>query len=152
MQAFFTENKQKYEKEAIQYVFFEEKGKIISSSNTFIDLSDVYGQSVYDFFPFLDSLNGVFEGIETEEYFYFPRVEMPVGKRDGVFDYTITKKIIDNVPVIFVAILDNTQNNKYLFDVQQERNDAVIAKEIYLSFIILTNSIGIASRNKKADK
>jgi serine phosphatase RsbU (regulator of sigma subunit) len=130
MLAFFTENKQKYEKEAIQYVFFEEKGKIINSNNTFIDLSNAYGQSVYDFFPFLDSLNGVFEGVETEESFYFPRVEMPVGERNGVFDYTITKKIINNIAVIFVAILDNTQNNKYLFDVQQERNDAVIAKEI----------------------
>ncbi len=126
----FKDFQQKHEKDIIQYVFFKETGSIIHSNNTFIDISKYYGQPVYAFFPFLESLSAIFETIETEEPLFFPRVEMPVGERNGVFDYTITKKIIDGTSVIFVAIQDNTQNNKYLFDVQQERNDAVIAKEI----------------------
>lgn len=126
----FKDFQQQYEKDIVQYVFFEETGKIIHSNNTFIDINNHYGQSVYDFFPFLESLRTIFESIEIDEPLFFPRVEMFVGERNGVFDYTITKKIVDNIPLIFVAILDSTQNNKYLFGVQQERNDAVIAKEI----------------------
>ena len=126
----FKDFQQKYEKDILQYIFFEETGKIIHSNNTFVDINEHYGQSVYDFFPFLESLSAIFETIQINEPLFFPRVEMPVGERNGVFDYTITKKIVDNISVIFVAILDTTQNNKYLFDVQQERNDAVIAKEI----------------------
>ena len=126
----FKDFQKEHEKDVVQYVFFEDTGSIIHSNNTFIDISKHYGQSVYAFFPFLESLSAIFESISTQEPLFFPRVEMPVGMRNGVFDYTITKKIINNIAVIFVAILDNTQNNKYLFDVQQERNDAVIAKEV----------------------
>ena len=57
----FKDFQKEHEKEVVQYVFFEETGSIIHSNNTFIDISKHYGQSVYAFFPFLESLSAIFE-------------------------------------------------------------------------------------------
>jgi serine phosphatase RsbU (regulator of sigma subunit) len=114
-----------------QFVLFDQAGIILDSNNTFADIRDFYGKSVYMLNVFLESLQPVIESLEdSQNELFFPRMEISLGEREGVFDYTIKRiKAIGEVFFIWV-VEDNTLHNKYLSLVQQERNDTYIQNEL----------------------
>lgn len=114
-----------------QFVLFDQTGIILDSNNTFADLTTLYGQSVYQFNLFLEGLQPVIEALDTtQSELFFPRMEMPFGEKEGVFDYTIRRIEVGNEVFYVWVVEDNTMHNKYLSLVQQERNDTYIENEL----------------------
>ncbi len=119
-------------KETLQIIIFDSQGYIIESTNTFADLSYLYGKTVYGFDPFIESLREVIESLTPENSsIRFPRMEIPFGGRPGIYDHKISRHELPEGSFYFVwTVLDTTQSNQYLALVQQERNDAAIALEL----------------------
>jgi serine phosphatase RsbU (regulator of sigma subunit) len=115
----------------VQFVLFDEQGRILDSNNAFADLTVYYETSIYQFNLFLESIQPVIEALdEQNSELFFPRMEIPFWEKEGVFDYTI-KRIIQNDEIYYIWIIeDNTSHNQYLSLVQQERNDTYIENEL----------------------
>ncbi len=130
--AMFIKHLEEVLKETFQMIIFDKQGSILDSNNTFVDLTPLLGTSVYDFDPFIESLHEVLDSLNAENRsIKFPRMEIPFGGRQGVFDHRITFFSHESGQDYFVWIVwDTTNSNQYLALVQQERNDAAIALEL----------------------
>lgn len=131
IQDILLEHQQHYLSQWLQFVLLDQEGKILDSNHSFADLRHLYGQSIYQFNPFLESIQSVIEALdEHQSELFFPRMEIPFWGKDGVFDYTI-KRIQRNNQIFYLWIIeDNTAHNQYLYLVQQERNDTYIQNEL----------------------
>jgi len=131
IQDILLEYQQHYLSQWVQFVLLDQEGKILDSNHSFADLSHLYGQSIYLFNPFLESIQSVIEALDDHQSeLFFPRMEIPFWDKEGVFDYTI-KRIRCNDQVFYIwTIEDNTAHNQYLSLVQQERNDTYIQNEL----------------------
>jgi serine phosphatase RsbU (regulator of sigma subunit) len=131
IQDILLEHQQHYLSQWLQFVLLDQEGKILDSNHSFADLRHLYGQSIYQFNPFLESIQSVIEALdEHQSELFFPRMEIPFWGKDGVFDYTI-KRIQRNNQIFYLWIIeDNTAHNQYLSLVQQERNDTYIQNEL----------------------
>ncbi|SFF53874.1 SpoIIE family protein phosphatase [Thermoflexibacter ruber] len=131
IQDILLEHQQHYLSQWLQFVLLDQEGKILDSNHSFADLKHLYGQSIYQFNPFLESIQSVIEALdEHQSELFFPRMEIPFWGKDGVFDYTI-KRIQRNNQIFYLWIVeDNTAHNQYLSLVQQERNDTYIQNEL----------------------
>jgi serine phosphatase RsbU (regulator of sigma subunit) len=126
-------HQQNYLRQWVQFVLLDEGGNILESNNSFADLSHLYGQSIYQFNPFLESLQSIIETLDdTHSELFFPRMEIPFWDKQGVFDYTIRRVLSNNQIYYLWTIEDNTAHNQYLSIVQQERNDTYIQNELLL--------------------
>jgi serine phosphatase RsbU (regulator of sigma subunit) len=118
--------------ETLQVTVLSKEGLILESTNSLQNLSHYYGSSVYDFDYFLESLKDVISSLTPENpKISFPRMEIPFGQREGVFDHLIElQSKPDGEPYFVWTVTDTTRNSEYLALVQQERNDAAIALEL----------------------
>jgi serine phosphatase RsbU (regulator of sigma subunit) len=120
-----------YEFSSCQYILLTEQGNILASNNSFLSLSEHIGELIGNFISFLEIVEGIAMSLTSEApQCHFPRMENPVGDREGIFDYTIKKIFLKNETLVLCVIYDNTQYGEYLFEVQAQRNKAMIAKEI----------------------
>lgn len=130
-QTTFQNLKNQYLDRLFQFVLFAESGEILQSDHTMQDFRPYIGKSVYQINDFLFSIREVIESLSPENpKIDFPRMEIPMGSREGVFDYTIERIEIQDQVCYFWGIQDNTRNNQYLSTVQQERNEVAIKLEL----------------------
>ncbi|MDX1904393.1 MAG: hypothetical protein SFU27_09575 [Thermonemataceae bacterium] len=121
----FHQSHQNFVKEAYLAFLVNDKGELLHSNNTLIDLSAYYGESIFQIFPFLESLliadipEISMNLIETDLY------EKNIKYRCNI------KSINRQSEVLFFVVLQNVDwHYQELQRVQQERNEAVIQKEI----------------------
>jgi len=88
--------------------------------------------SIYDADPFIGSLQSIFEHLTPGDApIFFPRVETThLGKERGIYDYSFHAEWVEGEPLILCTITDTSDQNYYLFQVQNERNRALIEKEL----------------------
>ncbi|MGD1841491.1 MAG: PP2C family protein-serine/threonine phosphatase [Thermonemataceae bacterium] len=116
-----------YERTILQFILCDEKGDVLLSSNNFIKLS-----AQNNLFKVFEPLAGLQESVAQLQKtpLQIPRVEVAIPSMQGIYDFKIIKHIHQKEVLLFVCILDNTAHNHYLQTVQQERNEAVISKEL----------------------
>ncbi len=114
-----------------QIILFDKTGKLIDSCNTLIDTTPYQQKSLFEAFPFLDSLKAVLINWNKEqaskEPLYFPRVEWTYNNKEWIFDFTLYKDT-DKGAIVWL-IQDLSKQYEYLLKVQQERNETIIKKE-----------------------
>ncbi len=121
----------KYEAKIIQYLLCNSGGDLLVSNNSLIRLQSRIGENLFNLFPALEALRDDILALSKERsQIFLPRVETNSPDLKGIYDYTIEKIFFRDKPYLFVVIHDNTLHNHYWTHVQQERNDAVIAKEL----------------------
>lgn len=112
-------------------ILFKTDGSIVEATP---DLKSVLQEahSIYEADPFIGSLQSIFEHLAPEDApVFFPRVETThFGKEKGVYDYSFYAKSVNGEPHILCTITDTSDQNYYLFQVQNERNRALIEKEL----------------------
>lgn len=128
-QRLLSEFKQQRLRKVFQFVLFDEQGVILCSDNTLVDLSEQINQSVYTIFPFLESIRDAIENPKTEEEVLFPRLEIPFIDREGIYDYAFRRVRLQGEVFFFWVVQDNTVTNRYLLDMQQQRNDALLNRK-----------------------
>jgi len=120
----------KYLSQKAQLVLFTNTGQCIDSCDTLLNMSECQGVSLFEAFPFLDSLRSSFADLSAADgEMYFPRVEFPHKDKYWIFDFTFYRSDIAPYPIVWV-IQDFTRQYQYLFDVQQERNESIVKEEI----------------------
>jgi len=114
-----------------QVVLFTSEGGLIESCDTLIDVTKLTKQSsLFEAFPMLESLQSNFNLLnDIDNELYFPRVEFSYNDKEWVFDFTFYKKN-DAKGVFIWLIQDLTRQYRYLFDVQQERNESIVKEEL----------------------
>ncbi|MCS6821858.1 MAG: SpoIIE family protein phosphatase [Microscillaceae bacterium] len=129
--------KQNYKNKRIQFVLFDLQGNIIESCDTLVNISLYQDVSIFDLSPFLESIKDVLASLilnpdKIELPLTYPRLEIPLLTREGVFDYsfeTFTHPETKEKYIVWI-IEDNTDLYQYLWKVQQERNETAIRKEL----------------------
>lgn len=121
----------KYEAKVIQYLLCNSGGDLLLSNNSLIRLQARIGENLFRLFPALEGIREEILALSKERsQIFLPRVESNSPDLKGIYDYTIEKIFFREKTYLFVVIHDNTLHNHYWTQVQQERNDAVIAKEV----------------------
>ncbi len=120
----------KFLSQKAQIVLFNEKGRLLETCNTLIDVQSYKDRSLYDVFAFLESIQSslIELGKEGGEL-YFPRVEVLYNQKEWVFDF-IFKRQVEDLSTIVWIIQDLTSQYKYLYHVQKERNESIIQQEL----------------------
>lgn len=112
----------------IQNVVLTVDGLMIDSDNTIIDLSAMKGDSIYDKYPVTESaVEGLKEGAKKE--LYIPRVEMTLDHKEYIFDLHFKFIGEEDDKKVLWTIQDLSRVYRYLADVQQERNEAIVKYE-----------------------
>lgn len=112
----------------VQNVVLSEEGVLIDSDNTIIDLKHLDGVCVYDEQPVAESAIGGMKASGKKEL-YIPRVEVEIDHKKFVFDYHFKLIGPENERSYLWVIQDLSKVYKYLSDVQQERNEALVKYE-----------------------
>jgi serine phosphatase RsbU (regulator of sigma subunit) len=121
----------KYEAKVIQYLLCNSSGDLLLSNNSLIRLQARIGENLFRLFPVLEGLREEIMALSKERnQIFLPRIETNSPELKGIYDYTIEKIFFRDKNYLFVVIHDNTLHNHYWTQVQQERNDAIIAKEV----------------------
>ncbi|MGB0839171.1 MAG: sensor histidine kinase [Chitinophagales bacterium] len=127
-----------------QVVVFHKTGLLKDSCHTFIDLRQHVNQSIFEVFPFLDSIQDSLANLRKEDgELYFPRVEYSHGEKEWVFDYSFQKDE-ENGECIVWWFQDFTRQYRYLQTVQQERNESIIRRKLAEAenhFVILRKEV-----------
>jgi len=121
----FEKAHQDFVQEAYLTVLLNEEAEILYSNNTLTNLENMYGKPVYTVFPFL-------------EHLLQPSVpEISINLLEANLDQNnvkyrcIIKSFETEGKVFFFVILQNVEwHYQELFRIQQERNEAVIDKEM----------------------
>jgi len=112
----------------VQNVVLSTDGNLIESDNTIIDLKPLDGKCIYDEQPVTESaIEGMKETGKKE--LYIPRVEMKVNHKEYIFDFYFKLIGPENDRNILWVIQDLSNVYKYLAQVQQERNEALVRYE-----------------------
>ena len=125
----FLKYLENYTSKNLQVIFFDEAGSILWSNNSLSDISAHYGESIQVFSQFMESIYGEIEKMENDSSIFFPRMEIPIGGRDGYFDYTINKRMENGITYYAWVIHDNTQQYKVLLEIQQKHHNEHLKRE-----------------------
>jgi hypothetical protein len=121
----FEKAHQDFVQEAYLTILLSEDAQILYSNNTLTNLEPFYGQSIYPVFPFL-------------EHLLQPNIpELSINLLEANLNQTnikyrcIIKSFEKESETFFFVILQNVEwHYQELFRIQQERNEAVISKEM----------------------
>ncbi len=111
-----------------QVVVFTNRGTLIETCDALLDISIYKSQSLFEAFPFLESLQESLTAIEIGKELYFPRVEYHYKGKDWVFDFTFYRSTHNPKHLVWV-IQNFTKLYQHLMLIQQERNEAIIKNQ-----------------------
>ena len=111
-----------------QVVVFTNRGKLIETCDALLNISIYKSQSLFEAFPFLESLQESLTAIEVGKELYFPRVEYHYKGKDWVFDFTFYRSAHNDKHIVWV-IQNFTKLYQHLMLIQQERNEAIIKNQ-----------------------
>jgi|JI8StandDraft_2_1071088.scaffolds.fasta_scaffold03094_8 hypothetical protein len=121
----FEKAHQDFVQEAYLTILLNEEAEVLCSNNTLINLEPFYGQSVYTVFPFLEHLLQI--GIPELS---INLLEANLNQKNIKYR-CIIKSFEKEDSTFFFVILQNVEwHYQELFRIQQERNEAVISKEM----------------------
>ncbi|MGB1205927.1 MAG: hypothetical protein ACPG5B_09785 [Chitinophagales bacterium] len=111
-----------------QVVVFTNRGKLIETCDALLHISIYKSESLFEVFPFLESLQESLTTIEVGKELYFPRVEYNYRDQDWVFDFTFYRSTHNANHIVWV-IQNFTKLYQHLMLIQQERNEAIIKNQ-----------------------
>jgi hypothetical protein len=116
---------QRFVQEAYLAVLLNENAEILHSNNTFINLETYYGKSVYPIFPFLEHL---LQPAISE--LSINLIEMDLHQKNVKYR-CIIRAFEEEDKVFYFVVLQNVEwHYQELLRIQQERNEAVISREM----------------------
>lgn len=124
------EHKLKYLSPKVQLVVIDEQGYLLNTCHTFIQISPDKGQTIFEMFPFLASIQDTLLQLPMGKELYFPRVEVTIKERDWIFDYIFYKDTIEGKTCLVWVIQDLTTQYGHLYNIQQERNEYIVKEEM----------------------
>jgi signal transduction histidine kinase/DNA-binding response OmpR family regulator len=135
-----------------QLILLDTQGILLQSCNTFFDVTQYYGKSASEHFEFLESLQEIFK--DLNETFYLPRIELNLENISGVYDFYFFKDKEIGKDCILWYLKDISQENKHLFQVQQEGRETGIEKEmidLQKRLLIVENSL-LEQKNSELER
>ena len=111
-----------------QVVVFTNRGTLIETCDALLNISIYKSQSLFEAFPFLESLQESLAAIEIGAELYFPRVEYSYKEQEWVFDFTFYRSSHNANHIVWV-IQNFTILYRHLMLIQQERNEAIIKNQ-----------------------
>lgn len=124
------EYKKNYFYNKAQIVLFNEKGFLIDTCDTLINVSKGQHEPIFEAFPFLEGIKMSLLSLKPEDGdLYFPRVEVSFQDKDWVFDF-VFRRSKEDISTIVWMIQDLTDQYMYLLTVQQERNESIIKRQL----------------------
>lgn len=109
-----------------QIIIFDKNGMLSSSCNSIFSLNQDTSKSLYDVFPFLESLQEPLAQLKEGDKLEFKCMWFEYGSTTGFFDYKIIKK--ESMLVWLLQDFDKIYSK--LMSVQQERNEFIITSEM----------------------
>ncbi|MEM7659821.1 MAG: hypothetical protein AAF399_27150 [Bacteroidota bacterium] len=106
-----------------QLIVFTRSGKMVDSCHTFLSIESILGESVYERYPILQSLQSVLEHLEGNDGpIHLPGVDFSFEGRSGYYDFELFAHPSEADWLVWV-LLDNSALYKYFRPIQQERNE-----------------------------
>jgi len=109
-----------------QFIIFNNEGTILESSNTLFDLTTYYGESLFDLIPLFEALKDEISMLIEDSYFSYHCMGVTLMEREGFYDIVFSRRGNNLVCVIE----DRSSQYRYWMTMQQDKNEAVIDKEL----------------------
>ncbi len=109
-----------------QFIMMNAEGIILESCNSLVNFSDLYQTSIYDSIPFLESFRDQIENLKEGENVEYECINMSLLERQNVYDFSFSIK----KDLVVLRIMDGEKKYAHLKNLQQERNQSIITKEI----------------------
>ncbi|MEO0472705.1 MAG: hypothetical protein AAF206_24025 [Bacteroidota bacterium] len=121
--------KGEYMRQKAQIMLFDRKGVLLESCHALADVKPMLGQSVYELFPIIDSMQSViWEQNKDADPIRIPAVDFSLNQRKGYFDFELFPHPEQEDQAVWILI-DQTRVYKYFQKVQQQRNVMLVEKE-----------------------
>ena len=121
--------KTKFLRSWVQFVLLNEEGDLLETCNTLFRFPDLPG-NLYDQIPFLESISDLLSDLKTGEEISFPCINVDFSGFQGYCDYVFHKINDAGQSRVLWIIMNFSDHYTNLIDLQQQRNESVIQKEL----------------------
>ncbi|MDN5213921.1 ATP-binding protein [Fulvivirgaceae bacterium BMA12] len=121
--------KSKFLQSWVQFVLMDEKGNLMETCNTLFSFPENYG-NLFDEIPFLDSISQTLADLKLGAEVAYPCINVELLDFKGFCDYVFYKIDYNNQHRILWILMNFSDHYTHLIDLQQQRNESVIQKEL----------------------
>ncbi|MDB4286321.1 hypothetical protein N9933_03375 [bacterium] len=108
-----------------QVIVFNKNGVIQDSCHSLVDVFSLLGESVFEKFPFVYSIQEELNFSETVQVLSYHAVEFDFKGTEGIFDFHFHPHPVEPNLLVWVFV-DHSQHYHFLRDIQKERNMLLI--------------------------
>ena len=119
-----------YLKDQHQFIILNDKGSVLLSCNSLVNLEKNYGQNINDLFPMYDSLAIETDHLSNAEKVSFYGFSFQFETGYGTYDISLMRIQHEDETCLLLTLEDRTEQYQYWLNIQQEGNVSLINKEI----------------------
>lgn len=113
-----------------QLILLNKQALIVSSCDSIFDTGSLREIPITDWFPFMESIyTNIWQIIASQPNISFNKVETPIAKLPGVYDFTFSKVTLEEEELLLWRIYDYTDLYEDFRQFQQRRNELEIHRE-----------------------
>ncbi len=121
--------KTKFLQDWVQFVLIDDEGKFIESCETLFKLPS-NDLNLISQVPFIESIHELLETLVVGQELSFPCINMDLYGFEGFFDFVFYRIDYEGQVCTLWIIMNFSDHYKHLMDLQQQRNESVIQKEL----------------------
>lgn len=121
--------KSKFLQDWVQFVLMDEDGNLLETCNTLFSIPDSFG-NLFEEIPFLDSINQLVADLGNGQEISYPCINTDLLGFKGYCDYIFCKITYEGQVRTLWILMDFSDHYTNLIDLQQQRNESVIQKEL----------------------
>jgi signal transduction histidine kinase len=113
-----------------QLILLNDQALIVSSCDSIFNTQLFKNNPVTNWFPFIESIfSTIWPIINSQSNITFNKIQTPIPELPGLYDFTFSKKVIDNSEFILWSIYDFSDLYEDLKQFQQRKNELEIHRE-----------------------